>query len=149
MDLQTIAKKTGLPIRLIRYVLDHEVLPGGPVRQIREAKGQPRTLTDLEAFAVAIAATLLQAGLRREAVSKYLAQLVAMKCSFVRGISDEVLLGIMTSKYPAIARFAGDESVRVVHHGKETGWRPSALRNEPQVIVEMDLASVRRELFGQ
>src|SRR5580700_6756905 len=102
MDLQTIARKTGLPLRVVRYVLDHKLLPGQKkVAQFLKAKGQPRSLTELEAFAVAIAATLFHSGLRREVVEGYIAQLIQLKATLIHGLSNNVFSTIYATKYPA------------------------------------------------
>lgn len=68
MDLQTIATRTALPVRKIRYVLDNRLLPGLRVAGQPDVVGRARSLTDLEGFAVACAATLLELGVKKEAV---------------------------------------------------------------------------------
>lgn len=148
MDLQTIAKMTGLPIRLARYVVDHDVLPGSPVPRLLPAKGQPRDFTDLEAFAVAIAAVFLDAGVRRAAVKDYLHALCELKMPLVKGVGDHVLGAVRATRFPAIARFADGKAVRVIHNGKDSGWHPAdSVSGEPRLHLELDLGSLRDVLF--
>lgn len=149
MDLQTIAKKIRLPIRLVRYVVDHDVLPGGPVPRLLTAKGQPRSLSDVEAFAVAIAAVLLNAGIRRSTVKKYLLILSGLQITLIKGIGDHVLTAVFATRFQAIAQFAEGKAVRVIHHEKDSGWQPPFKSNsgEPRIMIELDIAALRDDLF--
>ena len=73
MDLATIAQRTGLSARRLRYVVDHGVLPGGKV--IAVGRGNARSYTDFEAFGIALAAVLLDAGIKRRIVALLLERL--------------------------------------------------------------------------
>lgn len=70
MDMAELAACTGLPVRKLRYVFDHRVLPG--LRGASAGHGVPRTFTDYEGFGIALAARLLDAGLTRKAVAAVL-----------------------------------------------------------------------------
>ena len=64
--LSTLSERTGIPVPRFRYVVDQGVLPV----QFRQesgshGRGTPRTFTPLEAFAIACAALMIEAGLRR------------------------------------------------------------------------------------
>jgi hypothetical protein len=71
MDMAELADLTEMPVRKLRYVFDHRVLPG----LATEAPGQgiPRTFTAFEGFGIALAARLLDAGLTRRLVGDCLA----------------------------------------------------------------------------
>ncbi|WP_020475871.1 hypothetical protein [Zavarzinella formosa] len=71
MDMAELAKRTGLPVRKLRYISDHRVLPG--LRGIQAGHGVARTFTNLEGFAIALAARLLDSGLSRKLVTSALA----------------------------------------------------------------------------
>ncbi len=66
MDMAELAARTGLPVRKLRYVFDR-VLPG--LRGASAGHGVPRTFTDYEAFGIALAARLLDAGVARKTVA--------------------------------------------------------------------------------
>ncbi len=68
LTAEEIASAIGLPVRQVRYVLEHRVLPGTEKR----SKGHrvTRTFTPFEAFGIAFAASLLGADLRRPLVTK-------------------------------------------------------------------------------
>ena len=68
LDIQTIAAKTRIPIRKIRYLLDNRLLPGTRSKTDAERVGHPRSFTDLEGFSIACAASLLVCGVKRDSV---------------------------------------------------------------------------------
>ncbi len=70
MDLAAIHDRTGLPTRLLRYVLDHGVLPGSRAPAPGRGRGTARRFTDFEAFGIACAALMLRAGVRRRTASQ-------------------------------------------------------------------------------
>ncbi len=70
MDLNELAARTGLPVRKLRYVLDHRILPG--LQGVASGHGVPRTFTPFEGFAIALAARLLDAGVTRKLIATVL-----------------------------------------------------------------------------
>lgn len=70
MDMAELAELTRVPVRKLRYVSDHRVLPG-----LVDCPGQgiPRTFTAFEGFGIALAARMLGAGLTRHLVTAVLA----------------------------------------------------------------------------
>jgi hypothetical protein len=75
LEVIQIAKATGLPLRRVRYVLEHDVLPGA--EQASKGHRVTRDFTGFEAFGIALAALLLEGGLRRAVVARCVATLVA------------------------------------------------------------------------
>ncbi len=73
MDVLTIAAKTGLRPRTLRYVIFHAVAAG--IEQTGEGKGVRRNFTDFESFALAVAAKMLESGLKRDLVVQCIATL--------------------------------------------------------------------------
>ncbi|MBY0312873.1 MAG: hypothetical protein K2W85_12450, partial [Phycisphaerales bacterium] len=70
MDLNELAVRTGLPVRKLRYVLDHRILPGR--QSVASGHGVPRTFTPFEGYAIALAARLLDAGVTRKLIATVL-----------------------------------------------------------------------------
>ena len=66
MDMAELAIRTGIPVRKLRYVFDHRVLPG--LRDTPVGQGVARTFTEFEGFGIALSATLLDAGVSRKTV---------------------------------------------------------------------------------
>ncbi len=71
MEMAELADLTGVPVRKLRYVFDHRVLPG--LTTETPGQGIPRTFTTFEAFGIALAARMLDAGLTRRLVADSLA----------------------------------------------------------------------------
>lgn len=73
MDLAHIADRADLPIRTLRYVLEQGLLP---VAQLTGCgRGVPRDFVDSEAVALAMAAFMLEVGLKGSAVARVLLRL--------------------------------------------------------------------------
>jgi hypothetical protein len=74
LTLTDIGKRTGVPLVRLRYIADSEILPGNRIQTEaaprRPGRGVTRTFTPCEAFGMVIAVQLLDAGIRRESVSK-------------------------------------------------------------------------------
>lgn len=71
MDIRSLSIRTGLGERRLRYVIEYEILP--PLHGFRPGRGKAREFGDLEAFCIALAATLLEMGLRRGAARDVMA----------------------------------------------------------------------------
>jgi hypothetical protein len=71
VDMAELTVRAALPVRKLRYVLDHAVLPGH--RGVAGGHGVPRTFTPYEGFGIALAARLLDAGLSRRLIVAVLA----------------------------------------------------------------------------
>src|SRR5579859_3878412 len=68
MDIATIAARTGVPPRRLRYVLEHVMLPG--ISRTGEGPGVTRDFVASQAFAVALTALLFEAGLGQKSVKR-------------------------------------------------------------------------------
>jgi len=76
IDMAELSARSGVPVRKLRYVFDHGVLPG--VVGVAPGQGIPRTLTKFEGFAIALGARLLDTGLTRQLIADCLT--VACRC---------------------------------------------------------------------
>jgi hypothetical protein len=165
MELQTIAQRTQLPIRKLRYVLDHHMLPWLQVKIDERSVGQPRYFTDFEAFAVACAATLLVTGLKRETAVHFMERLLKVQWDVPRqarrplnqgGTISEIdrlcLLWAYTHNKPAVAMLGDGSHIRVKSDTRDTGWRLNWPRSEnpdkyePMGFVNLNLGRLRDQL---
>ena len=149
MDLQTIVRRTRLPPRRLRYVLDHEMIPGLKIILAENAGGQPRTFSEYDGYRIACAGALLEAGMKREPAAQFVAALA--KLAWTGGRFLEL---VFASKKKAFARL-GDGQAFQVHFGSGSiGWtRIDGLADlaggfKPRATVELDLASLRDDLRG-
>lgn len=155
MDLQTIAARTNLPLRKLRYVFDHRLLPGLQVKHATEMIGHPRYLTPLEALGVACAAALVEGGLRREAITTVLDGLMARQSVPARQKSGLTLLekASQPGVSPALASLADGDYLRLHVGNHDTKWLKrgtfaKAQDYRPRVVVQVDLAAIRDALAG-
>jgi hypothetical protein len=154
-----------LPLRKLRYVLDHRLLPGLRVKVAENAVGRPRYFTEFEAFGIACAATLLVAGLKREAVVGFMDGLAELtwdgppsarerpSSSEDKRSFDRIALYVaFTERKPSLALLADGTNVRIQVGSRDTGWRqPRTLAKlsedyQPRATVHLDLAQLRDQL---
>ena len=110
MNLFAIARATEIPIRTLRYVLEHRVLPGTE----RASRGHrvTRQFTVFEAFGIACAAALLDAGVRRPSVTRCMRRLTSRRGAG-SSPSDMPLWRAFAAAGGAVIEVAGDVAVRV------------------------------------
>jgi len=153
LDIQTIATKTGLPIRRIRYVLDHRLLPGMRIKTNSDRVGHPRSFTDLEGFGIACAAALLECGLKRDAVVGFMECL----CGYVyksgpkRRPPISALHSAFHSQHEAMAMLGDSVNVRFQIDQRDTDWlQPGTLallkEFQPRGEVQLNLGRLRDDL---
>lgn len=158
MDLNELASRTGLPVRKLRYVFDHRVVPG--LAGCFSGHGVPRTFTEFEGFGVALAARLLDAGLTRKVV---LAGLTAA-CRPGRSTDTRTDVPLLRAYTVAAGRLEiGDgRYLRVCAPGRpglgralDTGWLPlvpsAPISGEcvPVVVVSIELEGLAQAVQDQ
>lgn len=157
MDLQEIASRTGMPIRKIRYVIDHRVLPGLRAEGQPDAVGRARFLTEFEGFGVACAAMMFELGLRKEKVIEFLDVL----CSFSweqkssqRHPTPALLKAFDRRANPAVVMLGDGVNVRIQIGNRDTKWfrkdkgHPLPEGSEPLGFVTLDLARLRDTMLA-
>lgn len=153
MDIAELATRTGLPTRRLRYIFDHDVLPGAG--DASEGRGIPRSLTAFEAFGVALAALLLESGLKRRLVAACLHETCGRftRATVVKQIPLYQAFGA-TSAWLEVGdgRFYRLHGVgrRGVGPDFDTGWQSLDAADSvpgpfaPLVVVRIDLAGLRQ-----
>ena len=158
MDLMDIARRTGIEPRRLRYAVYRALIPG--VRQVDVRRGSVRRFTGFEAFGVALAATLLDAGLRREVVA-----------DCIRTLSVGPGRGATVSRVPLYRSFAGGGGAEVIigdgrqfrvraaaspgWSAMDTGWLDADGKHvasggyEPVVLLTVAVAKLAAVLQGQ
>jgi hypothetical protein len=159
MDVQEIARRTGLPVRKVRYVLDQRVLPGMRGRPQTHLAGQPRSFTDREGFYIACAAVLLEGGVQRRTVVEVLARLPDLPWPLPgsgdapqtlrqravgrpRSAVEALYLG---GGGPALVLIGDAVNLRLQVGGVDTGWlEPRSLARldegyRPRVTIQLNL----------
>lgn len=155
MDLQTIADRIQLPIRKVRYVIDHRLLPGLRVEGQPNVLGRARSLTDFEGFGVAAAALLLESGVKREKAVDFIDSLCSHSLPTERrGKRQNFLLYVFSSTGKSATASLGDGvNVRLRIDNYDSHWlQPRtgarlATEYEPRVVIMVDLARLRNALI--
>jgi len=73
IDLGTIAIRTGIPIRTLRYTLDHDIVAG--LRIAQSGRGNARQMSLFDALALSLAASMLHEGVSMARVCEIMDQL--------------------------------------------------------------------------
>jgi hypothetical protein len=68
MDIAELSNRTGLGMRRLRYVIEYAVLP--PLEGLTPGRGAGRKFDDYTGFLVAVAAYMLEMGLRRSVATQ-------------------------------------------------------------------------------
>lgn len=154
MDLNEICERTKLPIRLLRYVIDHRIVPVPRLRRAKGEWGRPRRFADDAGVGIACAAWLLQDGLKRTSVAKLIDGLPRIRFEPGNPASGMVISRVLSTQLPAVVEFGDGENLRYFVDGRDYGWRqpgPDALMSDsykPKVIIRLDLGAIRDLVLG-
>ena len=151
-----IAEVSGLGLRKVRYVLDQGLLPGG--KQSSRGRGAARYFTDYEAFGIALAAWMLEAGLKRALVRDVMGVICLSSGGRSRALklTNTPLYRCFTARVTAQVEIGDWAYARVCGTSLEgpfdTGWLPldkdltPSTGFKPLVAVVLDAGQIRRKL---
>jgi hypothetical protein len=154
MTLAELANRTALSLRQLRYVLDHGLVPAGRIES--RGRGAARTFTDFEAFGIACAAVMLQAGLRQAIVRDCIALLCRIQDEKQRKATDVPLFRAFQATKAAKLEVGDGVNVRLSGAGTlapqdfDTGWRQVATGAElgdgynPLIVISINLGLLSR-----
>jgi len=156
VDLQTLSQRTGIPIRRLRYCLDHNLVPGLRIEISANEAGRPRKFADDVGFGIACAATLIGAGYGRKTVAYFLKGLLETYLHYEEGDRELALAAVLRrDDCTARAELGDGVNVRVVFHvpgcdtGCDTGWvcpgnpAPLVKSYHPTTYIGLDLSRIR------
>ena len=154
MDLQTLHSRTGLSLRKLRYVVDHELVPGMKIVLAPGEAGRPRQFADDIGWAIACAAALLESGVQRTIIPKFLEVLRSIE---VESGNDRapVIPCLLRNPQPAEALLADGTHVKLTVYVNDFGWRTldgkmsPAPKKKPRVTISIDLGQITREILGE
>ena len=158
MDLLEIARRTGIEPRRLRYAIYHTLMPG--VSPVDVGRGSVRRFTEFEAFGIALAAMLLDAGLKRNLVTECI-DLLARRAGRETPTNDIPLFRAFASRGTARLDVADGRYVRlrigstVGRKSPETAWertnggRPVPTDYDPLVLLSVNVTPLREALRGK
>jgi hypothetical protein len=159
-----IAERMSLPVRRVRYVLDHRVMPDrieagtymcAGDRLDGEGRGVRRTFLPEEAFAIGTAALMIASGIRRNTV----ASIFDVVCGF-RGpkqpgkapfhLACKAKNAVLEIANGELVRVRGDRNPGVLFQDVDSGWIPIEVRTKvPKevrnyVAVTVQLSEIKK-----
>jgi hypothetical protein len=158
MTLAELANRTSLSLRQLRYVLDQGLLPAGRVDS--SGRGVARYLTEHEAFAIATAAVMMQAGLRQNVIR----ECVALLCRYEtpqnrrKHMNDVPLYQAYLARETSRLEIGDGVNMRLTginnpqEKALDTGWRQIATgaklddQYEPLIVITINLGLVSRRM---
>jgi hypothetical protein len=154
-NLQDLSNLTGIPVRKLRYCLDHQLVPPEGWFVGDAEIGRQRRFNLDAAIYLVCAARLLIAGCKRDAVRRLLrsADLLGPQ-THRKKIYLPHISGAIFGATPAVVDFGDDTHARWRVGGKDSGWMrlgraPKAdIDFEPTVVISLDFANVRKSLTG-
>ena len=159
MDLNTLIDRTGLPRRLVRYVVDHDLVGFGKILSQGDAVGRARRFADDVGIGIALAAYMLQAGLKRDLVVRILETLPDIYFKEKDGSFDTpVLPSLIVRPIPATLEILDAKHVRftsdVVGHPWHSEWwsleshKPvSSPDSEGLLRIQIDFGKIRDQII--
>lgn len=113
LSLNEISDRIGVPVSLVRYAVNHEVI--GPNRYrpgdkptVGRGRGHARSFSIFSSFSIALAAGLLGAGLKRELAKKALDAIFLWAGSHLRKKGPAVEAFVLFTKAPSLILEIGD-----------------------------------------
>lgn len=142
MDIQELSSRTQLGMRRLRYVIEYNVLP--PVDALKPGRGLAREFDEFMGFCIAVAASLLEMGVKRKLVEQAMA--VALEYR-KRGLPPgSVIVPVLENTFGFARRATleiGDgRNLRIVSD-------PSALTTGPNTIQPMSLAWTQMDTLAR
>lgn len=156
MDLQELSKRTGIPVRRLRYCVDHDLIPGLKINTPTGEVGRRRKFGKDAGFGIACAAVLIGRGFDRNTVRKFLKGLVSLNLHSKSGESAPALEGILNWGFSAQAELGDGVNVRLVcpEIPYNSGWicpgNPASLDKSyrPTTYIGLDLGQIRDKVYG-
>lgn len=158
MTLADLADRTMVPLRQLRYTLDHGLLPGA--QSASRGRGSYRSFTEFEAFGIACSALMLVAGLRQGVVRDCLTLLSRYPTKRARRITEVPLYQAFHASDGAYLEVGDGVNIRLSGSSPfprlqfDTGWRQIATgarvtdAYEPLVIISLNVGALRSRVTG-
>lgn len=153
IDIKTLNARTGITVRLIRYVLDHELVPDRTWMADEHAVGRARVFGQISAVFIATAAYLLLAGYKRDGVRDLITAISKPRPNSRNSLNLPVIGDLLVYGRSGRAQFADGQYVRWVVNEVTGDWVDSQSSSKipadwiPKVTVEINISAIRDQIF--
>lgn len=149
MDLRELSRRVHVPVRRLRYVLDHELVPNRHWFVADSEAGTPRKFDAITAVFIACAAFLLDVGYRRESIREFMKAVGQLYPEGRNPLRLPILANAMVSNADATIAIGDATHVRCTVGNQNSGWyrignKPTADKSYvPKVVIQVDLSQIR------
>lgn len=155
MNIKTLSERIAIPVRKIRYVIDHDLVPESTWYVDEFTAGRARVFDESGAVFIACAAYLLNAGYKRDSVRELLSAVGKIMPTGRNPLGLPIMELFLTSQEAARVQFADGLYVRWLTAGGTGEWidpaNPKASQSHlvPKVVVDLNFSEIRDQVRGR
>lgn len=149
-SLAELGNIVNIPVRKLRYVVDHELIPDRNWGIVDDEPGNPRKVDEISGTFIVAAAMLLESGVKREIVKNALRAADELKPPGRNQLNLPILFDAFGSKKNSSISIGDGMNVRVRVGRTDSGWHeivePGNKADnsyEPIVKITVSLAKIR------
>jgi hypothetical protein len=150
MDIKILSERTSIPVRQIRYVMDHELVPQQSWVVGEYSVGRARAFDEIAGIFIASAAYLLNAGYKRESVRDFLTATCNVMPEMKRNpLNFPEARIVLAGNGAARVQFGDGRYLRWITSRGTGNWIDTKVPGNrvatvsPKVIVELNFGEIR------
>ena len=154
LELSVLSERTGIPLRKLRYVVDHQLAPERSWSVIPDEIGHPRSFDTVSATFLVCSAFLLEAGCKRETVRQVMLSILTQVTGRRSDAASSPLVQKAMKSQPALLQIGDGEQLRwMIGTTYDSGWLDPKLRHvpdfNPKVTIQVNFALIRDLVMGK
>lgn len=155
LDLATVASRTGIELRKLRYCVDHELVPEHTWHTAEGEHGRPRQFDEVTAVLFVCSALLLDAGVRRDAVKWLMGRITRFQKPKPNPLNMSLVSYNIQARKPLTVMAAESTHCRWLAGDLDSGWIDTENgfkrdpRFQPFVSIAVDVQTVAKTILDQ
>ena len=148
-NLSALSKQVNIPVRKLRYVMDHDLVPDRTWFVVCDEVGTPRHFDDITACFITCSAMMLIAGVKRDAVYEFMDAIGEIRPPLGRQLNLPLVATAFTIQEGAIVTMADSTHIRLQLGKQISSWYCLGKKPvkdptfEPFVSISIDLGRIR------